>query len=406
MAIITVAQARQYAAAAGFSGAGLNTIVAIAQAESSLDTSARNINTDGSIDRGILQINKKWHPEVSDAQAYDPAAAFAAGYQISSRGSDFHPWSTYTNGAYKAYLSGVTGGRATKQWFNAPVTHGYIPYYNASIPDTPHYALDFGTDVGTPFFFLEPGTIRVADYATWDGKAGGGEVFLVPDDGSAQEYGFHLDQVTAKVGQHVKAGDLVGYTGGQNFGGQHPTDPAWSTGPHLHFGLFSGYANTPVGQRPAGPDPTPLIQLALAGKIDIGTGGSATDPYTGATPGDTPPEPGATDQESISERVHHLVTNFPGFAGMALSLDESEYFPGLIWYPTTGVDPAGYVANAIRSVADTVISNILPGIVRATFILIGLLLAIGLLYKLVDVSLGDVAESPAGQAAVKAAVAA
>jgi murein DD-endopeptidase MepM/ murein hydrolase activator NlpD len=399
MAAISVAQARQYAAAAGFRGSALDTIVAIAQAESSLDTSARNINTDGSIDRGILQINKRWHPEVSDAAAYDPAASFAAGYQISNRGTDFHPWSTYTNNAYKAYMTGVSGGSAKKQWFSYPVSHGYIPSYSASIPDTPHYALDFGTPQGTPFFFLESGTIRVADYAVWDGKAGGGEVFIQPDAGGPQEYGFHLDQVDVKAGQHVKAGDVVGYTGGQTAGGQHPTDPAWSTGPHLHFGLFSGYVNTPIGQRPGGPDPSPLIQKALAGEINI-IGGGETG-YTGTVPSDNG-NGGSTDQESISDRVHTLLTNYPGFAGMALGLDESEYFPGLIWYPTDGIDPAGYIANAIRSVADSVISNVLPGVVRGVFVLIGLLLALGLLYKLVDATgLGEVMSSggsPAGAA--------
>jgi hypothetical protein len=37
-----------------------------------LNSKAKNINTDGSIDRGIYQINDKWHKEVSDEQAFDP----------------------------------------------------------------------------------------------------------------------------------------------------------------------------------------------------------------------------------------------------------------------------------------------------------------------------------------------
>jgi len=37
-----------------------------------LDPKAIKINTDGSKDRGLFQINNKWHPEVSDEKAFDP----------------------------------------------------------------------------------------------------------------------------------------------------------------------------------------------------------------------------------------------------------------------------------------------------------------------------------------------
>jgi hypothetical protein len=37
-----------------------------------LDPKAVNINKDGSRDRGLFQINDKWHPQVSDEQAFDP----------------------------------------------------------------------------------------------------------------------------------------------------------------------------------------------------------------------------------------------------------------------------------------------------------------------------------------------
>lgn len=44
----------------------------VAKCESNLDPKAVNINTDGSRDRGLFQINSKWHPGVSDEQAFDP----------------------------------------------------------------------------------------------------------------------------------------------------------------------------------------------------------------------------------------------------------------------------------------------------------------------------------------------
>jgi hypothetical protein len=47
--------------------------VRVARCENSrLDPKAVNINKDGSRDRGLFQINSKWHPEVTDEQAFDP----------------------------------------------------------------------------------------------------------------------------------------------------------------------------------------------------------------------------------------------------------------------------------------------------------------------------------------------
>jgi len=46
--------------------------IRVAKCESGLRPNAKNTNAPDSIDRGLYQINSKWHPEVSDAQAYDP----------------------------------------------------------------------------------------------------------------------------------------------------------------------------------------------------------------------------------------------------------------------------------------------------------------------------------------------
>ncbi len=44
----------------------------VARCESGLNKMAVNINEGGSLDRGIFQINDKYHPEVTPAQAFDP----------------------------------------------------------------------------------------------------------------------------------------------------------------------------------------------------------------------------------------------------------------------------------------------------------------------------------------------
>jgi hypothetical protein len=45
--------------------------VRVAKCESGLNPQAVNVNTDNSIDRGLYQINSKYHPEVTEAQAFD-----------------------------------------------------------------------------------------------------------------------------------------------------------------------------------------------------------------------------------------------------------------------------------------------------------------------------------------------
>lgn len=157
-------------------------------------------------------------------------------------------------------------------WYDYSVTHGYITDYQGPNTDTPHYAFDLATPMDTPFWFPVSGTIEQADYAVWNGKQGGGEVFIKPDNGWPEEYVYHLDQIDVTSGQHVNAGDIIGLTGGQNSGGQHPTDPMWSSGPHLHIGEFDNYTNTPDGSRPYGRNPQYIIDMAklinLTGGID------------------------------------------------------------------------------------------------------------------------------------------
>jgi hypothetical protein len=66
----------------------------VAKCESNFVANARNINTDGSIDRGVFQINNKWHPEVCDKDADDVV------------------WAT--------------------QWFCKAVKEGHLDWWNAS----------------------------------------------------------------------------------------------------------------------------------------------------------------------------------------------------------------------------------------------------------------------------------
>lgn len=122
--ILTDAQIAAAAKTAGFSGEGLKKIVAIAIAESSGDTYAHNkIPPDNSY--GLTQVNmlgdmgparRKQFGLSSNEQLFDPVTNMKAAYAISNGGINFRPWSTYTSGAYFAYLpraSKASGSPAT-----------------------------------------------------------------------------------------------------------------------------------------------------------------------------------------------------------------------------------------------------------------------------------------------------
>jgi len=86
------------------------TALAIVLAESGGNTHATHKNSDGSIDRGLFQINDRAHPDVSDACAFSPPCAASAAKKISNNWTNFHPWSTYNNGAYQRFLEQAKKG--------------------------------------------------------------------------------------------------------------------------------------------------------------------------------------------------------------------------------------------------------------------------------------------------------
>ncbi len=141
MTVLSRAQICAYAKGAGFTGAALDEIVAVALAESGGDTQHVNVNKSGSTavvngktiqvpagtkDRGLVQINDWWNNGksppgggggalVTDAQAFDPAFSMqwaygrTGGKQPSAASDPFKAfWVTVQNGAYKSHL--VTGG--------------------------------------------------------------------------------------------------------------------------------------------------------------------------------------------------------------------------------------------------------------------------------------------------------
>ena len=108
----------------GGSAATAPLAAAIAMAESGGKPTAINHNTNGSVDRGLFQINSVHGAQSSTDLATNIKAAIA----ISSNGTNWNPWTTYTSGKYKPYLTQAqdaiktldTGSSTLDQVLNAP----------------------------------------------------------------------------------------------------------------------------------------------------------------------------------------------------------------------------------------------------------------------------------------------
>lgn len=134
--------------------------------------------------------------------------------------------------------------------------HGYITCSGCGA-DTPHYANDIQTPCGTPITALFDGTVVDARCTDW-----GYQLFIQQDNGM-QYYYYHLKTVNVSIGQFVRAGQFVGFSGGDPADMNQPCVPAakWTTGCHTHVGFFTGYKNS----IPYGPDITPYLSQIRQG---------------------------------------------------------------------------------------------------------------------------------------------
>lgn len=105
----------------------------------------------------------------------------------------------------------VTSGFSYRRWH--PVLRRYRP----------HQGTDFGARKGTPILAVNDG--KVID-AGW--RAGYGNTIRIQHAGGYVSLYAHQSKIRAKAGQHVKKGQIIGYSGNTGV----------SSGPHLHFGLM------------------------------------------------------------------------------------------------------------------------------------------------------------------------
>lgn len=100
----TYAQLKALWISNGGNPAAADIAAAVALAESGGNPNASNTNTNGSIDRGLWQINS-----VHGSQStFDITGNVKSAIAISGNGSNWSPWVTYNTGAYKKFMSPTT----------------------------------------------------------------------------------------------------------------------------------------------------------------------------------------------------------------------------------------------------------------------------------------------------------
>ena len=106
---------------------------------------------------------------------------------------------------------------------------GYNDYYRGSGTNHPngHIGNDIFAALGTPLVAAVSGTVVRAGYG---GSVGGNRVTL--KRGNWYFYYAHMNSVSVRAGQNVKAGDKVGTLG--------KTGSAQGTEPHVHFSIYAG----------------------------------------------------------------------------------------------------------------------------------------------------------------------
>lgn len=98
-----------------------------------------------------------------------------------------------------------------------------------------HNGVDIGVGTGTPLQAVKAGTVTMAG---WYG--GYGKTVQIDHGGGITTLYAHMSQIEVEVGQEVSAGERIGLSG----------NTGTTTGPHLHFVVFSG--GSPI-------DPMPML---------------------------------------------------------------------------------------------------------------------------------------------------
>jgi hypothetical protein len=205
-------------------------------------------------------------------------AGYALGYGANQLfGSGGQP-STVATGGFGSNNGVFKLSRPVKQ---GKITSRYMdrtgPYHSNG-----HHGMDFGVSEGTAVQAAAAGTVSSTAFENGYGQT----VRIDHGKGYVTLYA-HLSSASVRQGDQVQAGQLIGYSG--NTG-------AWTTGPHLHFGLYLNGA-------PQNPEPL------LGGSVGFvsATDTSGNDPNIRPTTGSGSGQPGAYYQGAEASSAGYSV---------------------------------------------------------------------------------------------------
>lgn len=148
-----------------------------------------------------------------------------------------------------------------------PITQGFgRTEYNPN-----HTGIDYGCPTGTPIYASADGTVF---YTGWKDGGYGNCVFIKHPDGFVTIYE-HLSKVSVTVGQTVKQGQTIGYSGSTGN----------STGPHLHFEIRNA-------------DAKPVNPLTMLMSVD-----DSITPVPTPTPAPNPEKPALKGADALGHDV-------------------------------------------------------------------------------------------------------
>ncbi|MGI8405617.1 MAG: M23 family metallopeptidase [Thermomicrobiales bacterium] len=148
------------------------------------------------------------------------------------------------------------------------------------VPPCWHVGLDCGVPKGTAIYALTSGTVTQTGMAPYFRP---NPVFVTSDNGYIEIYG-HLWSDSVSMGQKVKPGDQLGFSGEQTVAGTMTPD---GSGPHIHFELRVPDASMPSGFKVI--DPTSYIESGGGTAVPASGAGGTAVPAPGAGGGSTAP---------------------------------------------------------------------------------------------------------------------
>lgn len=279
-------------------------MAAIALAESGGNPAATNTNTNGTVDRGLWQINSSHGYGTSSFNPLRNAHQAVSVYNTQGLSA----WSTYTSGAYRSHLMASGGGSNLSALYNPQ--SGKITQ------------VDQGVDIVSPepFRAIGPGRIVHIDPNFYNGTPAVYEKLDTPITVNGRTYNgvyYSETQALVHVGQKVSAGQAVTAAGVGEFGFAHQFGKQPSSWLPAAHGTYDGQHPTQAGQDFAN---------LLGSQPPTPVGGKG-----GAPPGSSPqPSSGGAGVlgpgSTIGGAAHSVASPFEAVAGVASNLTSASFW--------------------------------------------------------------------------------